>query len=146
MESHVSASAFFSVIFVMYSILPQSVIGVNSVNQLEQFSLLKCNGSAVCLESKPNKSSRALSRAECGLECRRQNKQPEYCVGVNYRVDDNVCDVFYSGANITYTSNFTLDYTSNCQYLQVLCAIHLVQTNVILAKSAKLAKSEKVDF
>ena len=119
MESHAAATTFYSAFFVICSILTQSVVGVISVNQFEQFSLLRCNDSAVCLESKPSKSFSAFSQMECGLECQRQNKQPEFCVGVNYRAEKNICDVFYSDANITYTSHFTLDITSDCQYIQV---------------------------
>ena len=94
-----------------------SVSGVGSnVQKFGSFTGLACDGSPVCLESKPNRSLWVGSKVACGLECQKQ--QPALCVGVNYRQYQSTCDIFFSTEGITNSSNFTRN-NAGCQYLQV---------------------------
>ena len=114
MESYVSL-AFFGFYFALIFLFFSSVAGVgNNVQQFEQFTKLQCDGLHVCLESTPFSSMFVGSQVECGLECVRQKQTSRQCVGVNYRRDKNVCDIFYSGHGSNFTKN-----DADCQYIQV---------------------------
>jgi len=93
---------------------------VNVQAQCSLFSPLICDGAAVCVGSKPVKSFGVGSQGQCVLECKRQQRQgPEPCVGVNYRQENNVCDIF---SDVDDFTNFTKNEPA-CQYIQV-CIDH----------------------
>jgi len=84
--------------------------------QFSQYATLKCGGSVVCLGSKPAKSFGASSQGQCALACNRQRQEPEsHCVGVNYRQENNVCDMFF---DVNDLMNFTKN-EPGCHYMQV---------------------------
>jgi len=119
MKSIVLSMLLFVIVFVVE--LPWSVLNTgNKQAQFALFSPLICDGAAVCVGSKPVKSFGVGSQGQCVLECKRQQRQgPEPCAGVNYRQENNVCDIF---SDVDDFTNFTKN-EPGCQYIQV-CINH----------------------
>lgn len=86
--------------------------------QWESFERFVCENSPVCLAGEPSTSFYAKSEIECVSICQRQNQQPQYCIGVNYRRGEIVCDMFYSSTNTLNPSDFRKNFTG-CQFIQV---------------------------
>jgi len=109
-----------SMLFCMILVLVQLFVPVlctgNVQAQFLLFSLFTCDGAAVYVGSKPVKSFGVGSQGQCVVECKRQQRQgPEPCVGVNYRQENNVCDIF---SDVDDFTNFT-NNEPECQYTQV---------------------------
>jgi len=100
--------------------MSRSVLCNGSIqSQLSLFSPLICDGTAVCVGSIPVKSFVVGLQGQCVVECKRQQRQgPEPCVGVNYRQENNLCDIF---SDVDDFTNFTKN-EPGCQYIQVCIA------------------------
>ena len=86
--------------------------GVTSV-QLTKFTSLKCDDVAMCATSSPAISFPALSLGQCGLESQSRRYLPQTIVGVNYREQNKVCEIFSSNPT-------SFEYNvQGCQYMQV---------------------------
>jgi len=68
----------------------------------------------MCASSPPSKSLSVLSKTSCTTECHFKQYQPTSCVGFNYRVTNNTCDIF-----IEDPTEFK-DDDNGCQYYEVV--------------------------
>ena len=75
------------------------------------FTPLKCSCDPVCVMSEPVKAFNVQSQGQCVMECKRQKCEP--CVGVNFRQQNYVCELF---SNVTNLSDFSNTETG-CQYI-----------------------------
>jgi hypothetical protein len=96
--------------------------GVNSV-QFTKFTSLKCDDVAVCATSSPTRSVPVQSPIQCSVEGRSKRYLPQTFVGVNYREQNQVCEMF--SANPT---SFAYN-VQGCQYMQVGGFFTLLQTH-----------------
>ena len=84
--------------------------------QMTQFTVSKCGNIAACAMDKASVSFTSQSQGQCVLECQRKRTQPSSCVGVNYRKQLRMCELFFSSVT-KYAQNI-----AGCQYIQVgLC-------------------------
>jgi hypothetical protein len=86
--------------------------GVNSV-QFTKFTSLKCDDVLVCATSSPAHSVPVQSPIQCSVEGQSKRYRPQTFVGVNYREQNKVCEMF--SANPT---SFAYN-VQGCQYMQV---------------------------
>ena len=117
-SSHLPVKFYFTILIILVTFRWPVVDA--ELNLSDKFTKLRCNNSKVCLTStRPcSRSLKVKSEVDCVSECSVRKYQPEFCVGVNYRQQTYVCDVFCSDANITNSSNFT-KVDPGCQYIQV---------------------------
>ena len=86
---------------------------VRVFGQFNKFTSLKCNDVAVCATSSPAISFPVLTPMQCGMECQTNVNVPQTCVGVNYREQNKVCEIF-SANPTSFARN-----VNGCQYMQV---------------------------
>lgn len=109
------------VLSIILSTVTWSVLGNT---QLELFTRFMCDNSPVCFAGQPSESIYDVtSDKECVLACQRKKTQPEYCVGFNYRKEENACDMFNSSSNTLNQCHFRKN-SAGCQFIQV-CEISL---------------------
>ena len=85
---------------------------VNSV-QFTKFTSLKCNETSVCAASSPAISVPVQSPGQCAVEGQSKRYLPQTFVGVNYREQNKVCEMFS-----TNPTSFAYN-VQGCQYIQV---------------------------
>jgi hypothetical protein len=86
--------------------------GFNSV-QFTKFTTLKCDDVAVCATSSPEMSFPVQSLGQCILEGQSKRYLPQTFVGVNFREENKVCDIF-SADPTSFAYNI-----QGCRYMQV---------------------------
>ena len=86
--------------------------GVNTVH-FTKFITLKCKDMNVCATSPPAVSFPVQSQGQCLVEGQSKRYLPQTFVGVNYREQNKVCEMF--SANPT---SFAYN-VQGCQYMQV---------------------------
>ena len=124
MESHVPR-AICCVLSILLSTIALSVL---CNTQFQLFTHFTCVNSPVCLAGIPSTSFYVTSEIECGLACQRQNTQPQYCIGANYRQGENTCDMFYSITNTLNPSDFRKAFRG-CQFIQVCESSRLLRAS-----------------
>jgi hypothetical protein len=81
---------------------------------------------SMCANSTADRSFSVRSKVQCTLECvHRTGSEQSTCVGVNYRRDKNICEV-YNRCPTSYSTD-----VPGCQYLQVTNCLLNLRCNVV---------------
>lgn len=85
-----------------------------------RYAAVKCDVAVgVCATSPPSQSLGVKTKIQCVVECQHRQEQSS-CVGVNYRQDGNVCELFDTDPT-TFSSS-----VPGCQYIKVSTRAMLV--------------------